>query len=359
MTVCKGVSDGYQHSSDWCGGRVPDSVFAAPPQPAEPRRLAAGPGRFRVHLVVWCTLALAGSACAARHDGFSQKFVKPGNPKVSYEADVATASRPNLHESMRKVRALQSKTRKSQSLQPTIEQSDPALSNAMLRLAFADTAENHRLAAVAYRQAGVADYAYKHYQRALKLEPCDSLAFEGLAQIWRDWGAADLGLTDAYRAVHCRPESASAHNTLGTLFVALRQMGHAREAFERAAGLDDHAAFAFNNLCYVWLQQSAGRAAKQACERAIAIDPAMTSARDNLALAYVMEGNVQEAERRLLENPDAVMGHFSVGMLRMSLGRYAAAAEEFDVVLSARPSSREAQRRAVEAHARMIARREP
>src|SRR5262245_6850121 len=101
MIVCKGVSDGYQHSSDRCGRRIPDSVPAAAPQPVEPRRLAATLKRFAPRLVVWCTLALAGSACAARHDGFAQKFVKPGNPKVSYEADVAAASRPNLHESMR------------------------------------------------------------------------------------------------------------------------------------------------------------------------------------------------------------------------------------------------------------------
>jgi Tfp pilus assembly protein PilF len=304
-------------------------------------------------------LALVGPACAARQDGFARKFVKPGQPKVSYEAEVAPASRPDLGESMRKVRALQSRTRSASSLLPTIEQRDPALANALGRLAFADTAENHRLVAAAYRRAGVADYAYKHYQRAVKLEPCDSSAFEGLAQIWRDWRMADIGLSDAYRAIHCRPGSASAHNTLGTMFVAMGQLEHAREAFEQAVALDGEAAFAFNNLCYVWLQKGSSRTAKGNCERAIDLDPSMMAARNNLALAYVMEGNVTAAERRLMENPDAVMGQFSVGILRLSLGEYASAADVLDRVASARPSSVEARRRAAEAHARMVEQREP
>jgi Flp pilus assembly protein TadD len=135
-------------------------------------------------------------------------------------------------------------------------------------------------------------------------------------------------------------------------------MEHAREAFEQAVALDHQAAFAFNNLCYVSLQGGVSRAAMEQCKRAIALDPSMTAARNNLALAYVMEGDVAGAERRLLENPDAVAGEFTVGMLRMSLGRYAAAADAFNKVVRERPSSREARRRLAEAQAKTVARRE-
>jgi Flp pilus assembly protein TadD len=232
------------------------------------------------------------------------------------------------------------------------------LANALLRLALFENAEHHRLVAAAYRNAGVTDYAHRHYQRALALEPCDSAAHEGLAQIWRDWGLADVALGDAHRAVNCRPDSAAAHNTLGTVFQLLGQTKNARWAFERALELDAHAAFALNNLCVLSLQERNGRAAQQACERALVEDPLMTAARTNLALAYVMQGDIGGAERRLLEHPNRAFGQFTVGMLRMSLGRYAEATQAFDLVVIERPNSREARRRAAEARARTVAQRE-
>ena len=52
-----------------------------------------------------------------------------------------------------------------------------------------------------------------------------------------------MALGDAHRAVSCRPDSAAAHNTLGTVFQMLGQTKNARWAFERAVALDGRAAF--------------------------------------------------------------------------------------------------------------------
>jgi len=114
-----------------------------------------------------------------------------------------------------------------------------------------------------------------------------------------------------------------------------------------------------NNLCFLSLQEQNGRAAQLMCERALVQDPTMTAARTNLALAYVMQGDIAGAEARLLENRDSAAGRFNVGMLRMSMGRYAEAVEAFDAVVAERPSSREARQRAAQARARTVAQREP
>jgi Flp pilus assembly protein TadD len=130
----------------------------------------------------------------------------------------------------------------------------------------------------------------------------------------------DLALGDAYRALRCRPDSAAAHNTLGTVLQALGQTKNARRAFDRALELDPDATFALNNLCYLSLQEIKAREAQQACERALAkkpLEPMLTAARTNLALAFAMQGDIPRAETQLLENPDTVAGHFNVGMLRM------------------------------------------
>jgi Flp pilus assembly protein TadD len=292
---------------------------------------------------------MAASGCASRTGSFAHRFVKPGEPSAGADA-VPVAPAPDLREYSRKLRELQAKaTPKAPSLLPTIESHDPELAAALLRLTLINTAENHRLVAAAYRRAGVNDHAFRHYQRALRLEPCDSAAFEGLAQIWRDWGAADLGLGDAHRAIYCKPHSASAYNTLGTLLDSLGQRKHARDAFEFALRLQPDAAFAWNNLCYLSVKDGDGPAAQRACERALALQPDMTAGRTNLALAYAIQGNLAGAEAQLLDGPDPAEAQYNVGMLRMSVGDYAAAARAFERAAAGRSSIHDARKRALQA----------
>jgi Flp pilus assembly protein TadD len=296
-----------------------------------------------------CALALIVMAtwgCASRSGSLAHRFIKPGEPTVSYGGEAGMTPAADLADYSRKLRELQIKASPKNSLLPTIESMNPALAEALLRLALEKTPENHRLAAAAYRRAGVHDFAFRHYQRALRLEPCDSAAYEGLARTWRDWGMPDLGLGDAHRAVYCRPNSASAHNTLGTVFESLGQRKHAREAFAFALTLQPDAAFAWNNLCFLSVREGDGAAAERACERALALQPNLLAARTNLALAYAIQGDLSKAEAQLLDGPDPAEAQYNVGMLKMSVGDYAAAAQAFERAAARRPSMGDARRRA-------------
>lgn len=308
--------------------------------------------------VVGVTL-LVSSACAVKHGTFGNRFVKPGEPSVSFGEPLPAPSDKDLQSYSQKVRALQAKATPKASLLPTIESRDPALAKALLRLALSETAENHRKVATAYRKAGVSDHAFRHYQRAVRLEPCDASSHEGLAQLWRGWGMPSVALGDVYRAIHCRPDSAGAYNTLGTTMQALGQHKNARSAYERALELDPAAVYAMNNLCYLSIEEGDTLAAQKTCARALAADPTMTAARNNLALAYAIQGDIPRAEGLLLENADPVIGQYNVGILRMSLGRFAGAAQAFDVAAARRPSLWDAHRRAAQARARDVEHREP
>lgn len=304
--------------------------------------------------VAWrtCTVALivaAGSGCASRSGTFAHRFIKPGEPTASYGEVTPLAPAADLGEYARKLRELQVKATPKTSLLPTVESMNPALAEALLRLALEQTSENHRSAAAAYRHAGVNDFAFRHYQRALRLEPCDSAAYEGLARIWRDWGMPDLGLGDAHRAVYCQPQSASAHNTLGTVFEALGQRKRAREAFTHAVALQPASAVTWNNLCFIAMRDGDGAEAEHACQLALALQPNLAAARTNLALAYVVQGNFAKAEAQLLDGPDPAQAQYNIGMLRMSVRDYAAAAQAFDRAAARRPSMSDARRRAVRA----------
>jgi Flp pilus assembly protein TadD len=321
--------------------------------------------RTTVGSVLMCLIALSAPACAgkrarpAAYDIFVQKFVKPGEPTLRLDRELAAPSSQDMQAYTRQLRVLQSKATPKASLLPTIESRDRVLAEALARLALVESAENHRLVAAAYRKAGVPDYAHRHLQRALRLDPHDGAAYEAMAQLWRDWGMPDLALADAYRALHYRPTSASAYNTLGTIFEALGQSSHARQAFDQALALEPSAVFALNNLCYSWLQDGNAAAAEDACGRALVLEPTMTPARTNLALVYAIQGDTGRAEARLLEDPDRAAGPYNVAILRMSLGQYALAAQAFDVAAARRPSSGDARRRAAQARAKAAARMEP
>ena len=301
------------------------------------------------------------SGCAARHSALNSRFVKPGEPSTSFDVQPVKPVKPKadgLGEYARRLRTLQANARTNVTLGATLESQDTRVARAILRLRMDPSARSHHLLADAYRQAGVTDYAYKHWRLALQLDACDSRAWEGLARLWRDWGSPELALGDAHRAVHCRPHSSSAYNTLGTILEALGQRQQARRAFEFALRLDAGAGFALNNLCYLELQDGNGRGAQDTCTRALAIDSTITVAQTNLALAYALQGDMSKAEARLLDHADTATGLYNVGVLRMSVNQYGEAATAFDQAASARPSLAEAARRAMQARTKTAAAKE-
>ena len=295
------------------------------------------------------------SGCAARQSPFAGRFVKPGEPTTSFDVQPVKPKTDGVGEYARRVRTLQANARTTLTLGATLESQDARIASAILRLAMDPSARSHHLLADAYRQAGVTDYAYKHWRLALRLDKCDSRAWEGLARLWRDWGSPELALSDAHRAVYCKPNSSSAHNTLGTILEALGQRQQARRSFELALQLDARAGFALSNLCYLALQDGDGRGAQESCTRALAIDPTMAAAQTNLGLAYALQGEIPKAEARLLDHVDAATGLYNVGVLRMSMSQYSEAAAAFDLAASTRPSLADAARRAVQARTKTAA----
>lgn len=131
----------------------------------------------------------------------------------------------------------------------TVEASDRALSEALIRLRLAPTADRHKAVAAEYRRLRIDDAAFDHLTAAMRLNPADATAYDERARIWRDWGFPHLGIADATRAVYYAPTSAAAHNTRGTVLAAMGELELARAEFRAALALDREASFAARNLC--------------------------------------------------------------------------------------------------------------
>jgi tetratricopeptide (TPR) repeat protein len=292
--------------------------------------------------------AVGGAGCAAHQSRFTQRFIKAGTPSVVIKGDAPRPVEDTIRDYVRKVRDLQARARPQSSLLPTLESTDPVLSKALLALAVDGSADRHVMVADAYRNAGVTDYAFRHYLRATTLEPCSAAGYDGMARLWRDWGRPDIAIGDAYRAVYCNPNSAEAYNTLGTIMSALGQNGNARDAYRKSLVIDAHNASALTNLGYLALQAGRADEAVRFCDEALKVSPGFEPARNNLALAYVVRGDYAAAQQVLQPARNAT-AQYNLGVLRLATGEYRLAAEAFDTAAALQPSMRIARDRAVQA----------
>ena len=289
-------------------------------------RILAG----RTSVVLAVTL-LAG--CAAR----GPRAAALQSPTVDTKTDDA-AMGGSLSEYMQKIRHLSASARplSDKGAVETLETRHPALAAELLLATSAPSAERHRAIAEQYRELGVLDAAYRHFNRALALNPRDGGSYEGLARVWRDWGLPQLAIGDAHRATFYAPQSASARNTYGTVMQALGRSADARAAYERAARLDPNAAYAVNNLCYLAFVDGRLDDAIGHCTGALGMDPSLAAARNNLALTFAAAGRMDMARQQFLEAGDVAGGLYNTGIAYLASGDERDALAAFDAASKAR-----------------------
>ena len=179
--------------------------------------------RSKTTSVALAVTLLAG--CAAR----GPRAATPPSAAGGSEATDLSAS-ASFSEYIQKVRHLSASAKplNDKDAAATLEMRDPGLAADLLTLASSPTAERHRLVAERYRELGILDLAYRHFNDALALNPRDAAAYEGLARVWRDWGLPEAAVGDAHRATFYAPQSASARNTFGTIMQALGRYSDAK-----------------------------------------------------------------------------------------------------------------------------------
>jgi tetratricopeptide (TPR) repeat protein len=225
-------------------------------------------------------LALLTAGCASAHGGAPATRQTPGVPALpADEKNAAMAGNVAPPTDTPEVRFGVPRAKTLASGAEYAERWLPDLGAALARQSASPTVEHEVGLAHAYRDAGILDQAYDHYEAAAHLDPHESAAWDGLARIWRDWGYPQLGLGDAYRAVWADQRSAVARNTLGTILQLLGRHQDASEQFARAVTLDPRAAYAHYNLAVACATLGRFADAADAFERAAVLDPSLDLAR--------------------------------------------------------------------------------
>jgi tetratricopeptide (TPR) repeat protein len=263
----------------------------------------------------------------------------------------AATGAESLESFMAKVRALSAEARPDRPRAAMVEAVDPDLRDALARHAPGPTADTSRAVAHEYARLGIFDRAYQFFSQAIRLNPSDAAAYDGLARLWRTSGLPQLGLTDGYRAVFHAPDSPIAHNTLGTVLQALGHLKAARAQYERALQIDPGASYALNNLCYGWVLEANAPKAIEACRAALQLQPDMKSAHNNLALAQAMAGDVDAALASFSRGGDEAEALYNAGIVHLARRDYGSAVKAFTAAHAVRPTMRHAAARARQAAA--------
>ncbi len=124
-----------------------------------------------------------------------------------------------------------------------------------------------------------------------------------MAQIGRIGESAD-----AYRsAIRLKPDFASAHNSLGAILLAQRQIVEARECFQCVVRLNPESAGAHNNLGNAFMEENRHEEAVACFREAVRLQPDMIEGHADLGRALAQLGRSGEAlphlEQALRLNP--------------------------------------------------------
>jgi tetratricopeptide (TPR) repeat protein len=225
-----------------------------------------GLGRLLGFALLAASMSVA--ACASTDPTLAGRFVRQGKPPI----DVGGPKLPKTRSVDR--RALLNASQAARPPAPvltSLESTDADLRNALARLVGAPTAAHYLDVANHYLRHGVFDRADEYLNRSLAANGPDAAIYDARARLWRDWGQPGEALGDAHRAAYMAPQSAAAHNTLGTVLYRLGRVSDAKASFTRALQADPTAWYAMANLCHVNMNAGDTKTAINQCHMASAL----------------------------------------------------------------------------------------
>lgn len=186
----------------------------------------------------------------------------------------------------------------------------------------------------AYRALRDTAAAESTYQRAKRLRPADSRAFEGLAAIYADRREIDRALAEYGQALGFDSLNVNLWSGIGFLHTRARRLNEAAAAYERAFRIEPgnlNCAFA---LALVYAELDQPDPAIELLEDLKDKHPDNAEIRRRLAEIYVKARRQDEAAREyvslIAQEPDNASYRLELGRIHMKQKNYSAAILEFE-----------------------------
>ncbi len=201
-----------------------------------------------------------------------------------------------------------------------------------------------------HHQAGRFAEAEALYGKILDAQPDTPGILSKLGAALAAQGKFDAARQALERAIGIDPALVEAHSNLGGVLQIQGNLEAAVQSLRRALDIDPKLAAAHINLGNILMKTGETEAAAAAYRSTLDIDPDVAQAHNGLGAAMLAQGRLDEAEtafRRALElNPDHAETHSNLGNLLRVQGKFDEAVESFGRAVARRPDL-------VEAHANL------
>jgi protein O-GlcNAc transferase len=145
------------------------------------------------------------------------------------------------------------------------------------------------------QKEGKFDEAITCYQKAIKLNPHLTVAYNNLGNALQEKGQLDEAITCYQKALDLTPNFAGAYYNLGDALQDKGQLDEAITCYQKAIKLDPNFAYAYNNLAIALKNKGQIEEAIIYCKKAIEINPTLVNAMYNLGNAFQDKGQLDEA----------------------------------------------------------------
>jgi Flp pilus assembly protein TadD len=185
-------------------------------------------------------------------------------------------------------------------------------------------------------QAGQPEEAIKTYQKAIKLEPTYSEAYQQMALAYANLGQFPEAVTAFKEVIRLQPQSGLAHSNLGAAYMKMGRFQEARSSFQEAVRLHPEDAEAHLNLGLALGKLKRDEEAQAEFAQAVKLEPDKKNqarALKNLGLANLNLNRLEEAGKALQEavnlDPADAQTHYALCVFYARKGDAAAANQEF------------------------------
>jgi tetratricopeptide (TPR) repeat protein len=193
------------------------------------------------------------------------------------------------------------------------------------------------LAALGLEREGRDEEAERLLRKAVRLAPRDTACRNALGLCLLKLGRPRQALEEFDRVLGLEPTLAFAHANRGSAFSALRDVGAAKECYERALVHDPRQPLALAALADIAANRGSYHEARALAEKALAAAPELMEAQMSLAAAEYGDGELGRAETRLrtllgkerLAEPDRMHVQGLLGDVLDAAGRHAEAFEAY------------------------------
>lgn len=195
-------------------------------------------------------------------------------------------------------------------------------------------------------RAGNLSAAKSAYKKILTVDPNCAQALHLLGILLSQQG--DLALAAHYlqKAVKLEPEQSVYHNNLANALVGLKRYEEALSHYQQALRLNPEYAEAYNNLGNVYYRQQHWEQAVACYSKATSLQPDYVEAHRNLGLVLLQQNKLAEAEKQfrnvLALHPMSVSGHYQLANLYLQRAQYTQAIHHYQQALCYQPQHIEA-----------------